>query len=126
MNRIRELIRRGFDVNIKNDDGWTPVIAAASAGKQLLKLKKVEKINFNSNFVFCNLGQNGIVEVLLRNGANINEKSKFGYSALHVSVQNGKFIKIQVLILFFLTMRSEISLRQRKLITEKNQGKKVV
>ncbi|XP_031632850.1 serine protease persephone-like [Contarinia nasturtii] len=66
VNKVKELIQNGVNVNNKNSDGWTPLITASFFGK------------------------NDVINVLIRNGANINDKSNYGYTGLHVAVQQNK------------------------------------
>lgn len=62
---VKELLKRGFDINVQNNFGATPLYVASSHG------------------------QFGTVEFLLNNGANPNLRTKQGASALMVASQNG-------------------------------------
>ena len=56
---VKELILGGVNVNIKDEHGINPLMCA------------------------CMLGEQEIVELLLKHGANVNEKNNAGFSALH-------------------------------------------
>ena len=56
--KVEELIKRGANVNEKDNDGWTALMHAASRGHK------------------------EIVELLIKNGANVNEKGYNGRTAL--------------------------------------------
>ncbi|ETL79880.1 hypothetical protein L917_19561 [Phytophthora nicotianae] len=64
-NDVEEALAKNCDVEIKNEDGWTPLIVAAS-------------FNFDR-----------VVEVLLHYGANIDARTPRGSSALNVATSKG-------------------------------------
>lgn len=76
-NVVRFLIEKGANLNIKDKNGWSPIITAS----QLLK-DKTE-----------------IVKYLIQNGANINQVDKDGFSALHIAIENNYFNVAKLLII---------------------------
>ncbi|BET30838.1 MAG: ankyrin repeat domain-containing protein [Wolbachia endosymbiont of Ephestia elutella] len=65
LEKVRESIRRGANVNIQDRQGWTPLFWA------------IQKNNFN------------IIELLLDNSADIKVKDNEGWTPLHWAVQLG-------------------------------------
>ena len=65
VDAVRELLRRGADVNARDRYGQTGLMVAAHAG------------------------HHGVVEALLEHGANLNITAKFGLSALMLAVVAG-------------------------------------
>lgn len=47
---------------------------------------------FDLTLVFYHLGREKLVELLLREGANINTKNNLGLTPLHLAVRAGKLI----------------------------------
>ena len=61
--RVRELLHRGADVNVRDEDGRTPLFSAVLGGSV------------------------GLVGLLLESGAQINARDKEGWTALHFAAQ---------------------------------------
>jgi len=73
--RVKKLLRRGADINSKDEKGFTPLHLAAFYGhKQVL-------------------------EFLIDNGAEINSRDKEGYTPLHLAAQIGDPEIVELLIL---------------------------
>lgn len=95
LNRVRELINSGANINERNHQGWTPLMTAAYKGRLPMVselLNKGANINSRSNDGQTALlyaafwGQLPIVKLLLNRGANINVRSGIGYNALMYAV----------------------------------------
>ncbi len=87
---IRTLIERGAKPDITNHVGATPMTLAAAAGyKDILNLliNKRVKIDTENNYPLhraVNNGHTGSVEILLKNGADVNRKNENGQTPLHI------------------------------------------
>jgi len=71
-----ELIARGIDVNAKDHQGWTALMAAATTG------------------------YTAGLKVLLENGARVNDRDAFGRSALSVAAGRGDLEPVRLLLRF--------------------------
>ncbi|WP_425385309.1 ankyrin repeat domain-containing protein [Wolbachia endosymbiont (group B) of Schoenobius gigantella] len=74
LEKVRESIRRGANVNIQDRQGWTPLFWA------------IQKNNFN------------IVELLLDNNADIKVKDNEGWTPIHWAVQLGSLDVVKRLV----------------------------
>ena len=76
INVVLKLLQEKHDVNIKDKEGNTPLIIAASKGNTT------------------------IVTSLLQAGANVNQKNEFGSTAIMLAAKNGYTETVKSLILF--------------------------
>jgi ankyrin repeat protein len=93
---IRELIKRTKNIEHRNDDGETPLMAAAMKGIEkavTLLLERGANIHAKDNdgatpLMYAAMGgQNtNIINLLLKKGARINERDNDGYTALHNAI----------------------------------------
>lgn len=93
VGRVKQLIRSGAEVDLKDSDGCTPLIRASLYGysdivELLIKAKADvnatdERIG-NSTALMCAAiqGNDHIVKLLVQAGANINAKNIVGHTAL--------------------------------------------
>jgi len=99
-NIVKELLKKGAEVNEKNNNGDTPLMISCRIGnenivKELLKKAEVNEKNNNSNTPLhfacgCrNEGNENIVKKLLKKGAEVNEINKDGDSPLIIACKNG-------------------------------------
>ncbi|XP_065938638.1 uncharacterized protein [Magallana gigas] len=88
---LGELIKIGVKVNEKTDNysGWTPLMLAAG--------NNTENRNYNHRESGAER-RNKTVQLLLRNGADINLCNKRGASPLYIGCQNGHDSTVQLLL----------------------------
>jgi len=99
VNRVKQLLNAGVDVNAKNNDyGSTALIVTSTVGHtEVVKilLEKGADVNSENKYGDTALmgaaaaGQTKIVKALLQKGANVNTKNKYGWSALMMAVKKG-------------------------------------
>lgn len=110
LSTLEDLLIKGADINIKNDDGETPLLIASSKGNinmvNLLLNRGKSNIFSCSKFKAPNVNEkstNGstalmratgkgyteIVKALLAKGANVNIKTDGDFTALMIAAQNG-------------------------------------
>lgn len=77
---------------MKNEFEQTPLTIAASYGLFSIQLHKL-LINFKIKvfIIYTRLGNEKIVELLLKNGANVSLLDENDRTALHYAVQNGNW-----------------------------------
>jgi ankyrin repeat protein len=109
------LIRNGADVNLKDKDGKTALLWAASNSLENAKvlLANAAKVDESSNdgmtpFIQATLGVSSgkvpieMCDLLLKNGANVNAeltaRNAAGWTALHYAVVNGDADLVKYLI----------------------------
>ena len=107
---VRELVRRGANLNMPNHEGRTPLIAAAEHGSLAVATLLVERsadVNAASNTgmtalsAACEQGryqlcqsrdcptQHGMVLLLIENMANVDLKTREGYTPLMIAARAG-------------------------------------
>jgi len=93
---VKRFLANGTDVNVKNDDGLTPLMKAAGWGeKEIAELLIAEGADVNAmsdglttlHFA-VELGEKGTAELLIEKGADVNAQCD-GISPLHSSVWRG-------------------------------------
>ncbi len=106
---VKRLIELGADLSHQNDKGSTPLYWACRYGfdelvEVLIKeghadIHQQRKLGLFSPIVLtAALGYTNIVEILLRNGANVNLRVQNGYTPLHHAAENGNDDTIEVLL----------------------------
>jgi ankyrin repeat protein len=107
---MKELVKRGANVNQADTKGNTPLYEAAKEGKKdivelLLNVgADVNKANREDATLPLHWAvayahaHKDIVKLLLKAGADINAQSRFGYTALYVAVLNGHKDIIELLL----------------------------
>lgn len=107
---IKKSIENTFELNVKDDNGQTPLFIVAEAGKTLIHIKIllknkcinwidyfkiVFKIILDPNFAFY-LGNSKIVQLLVNGSADVNVANNNGSTPLHIAAQNGKWYLIKL------------------------------
>ena len=101
------LIIAGADIDVKSENGWTTLIAAAQRGRTEvigLLVDKGANINAQDNDGWSALiwatevGRNEAVRVLIDKGADIEIKDKFGWTPLMFAVSKGRTEMVKFLI----------------------------
>lgn len=82
-NLIKVLINCGADINIKDDEGNTPIFAASSKGYHFNRILNFYWIINETKIVFSFTGHGNIVQILIENGADVNQMNNVGYSPIH-------------------------------------------
>lgn len=97
IDRVEFLITSSPDyINVRNEEGQTPLILAAIEGKEDVLLFLIEsgsninEIDYDEDTALMNVARNGfrenIIEILLNRGADINLQNIHGYSAFMLAV----------------------------------------
>ena len=96
---IDRLLKAGVDVNIRFEDGYTPLVVAAVVGHLEIALFLIEKganvnvRNLESGKSLLEMaaweGNMKMASVLLDNGANVNSRNKVGLTPLMTAALNG-------------------------------------
>ena len=81
LKMVREMIKKGTDVNIKLSYGHTPLI------------KSCDFLYHSNKGLF-----EQIAELLIKNGADVNAKDDYGYTALHYAARNNDLKIVKLLI----------------------------
>ncbi|MBX9599977.1 MAG: ankyrin repeat domain-containing protein [Bryobacteraceae bacterium] len=82
---IRELLEIGADPNPPVDDGFPPLLAALSCGRDAPGANRRDDID-------------EIVRMLLASGADPNQRGINDYTPLHMAVAEGNALAVQVLL----------------------------
>jgi uncharacterized protein len=82
---IRTLLEAGADPNAPVDDGFPPLIAALMSGRDTPGANKRSDVD-------------EVVRLLLAFGADPNQRGINDYTALHVAVQEGTLVALQLLL----------------------------
>ena len=94
---VKRFLADGTDVNVKNDDGLTPLINAAGFGhKEIAELLIAEGADVNMKddvgvstlYWAVSLGEKGTAELLIEKGADVNVQCD-GISPLHQAAYGG-------------------------------------
>jgi len=98
INRVKELLTKGADINLKNRQGWTPLHAAVWNQKQDIAKLLIEKgadvnVKDRSNRTAlqfaADTGQKEIVELLLAKKADVNTINARADNALTLAKKKG-------------------------------------
>ena len=102
-----DLLNRKHNVDVREQNGRTPLFIAASQGSEdfveLLvrhdaKIDAVDKFG-NSPLYYAAAGNHvGVVEILLDGGANVNLQNRRGLTALMIAASEGHLATVQTLI----------------------------
>ncbi|KAL3904149.1 MAG: hypothetical protein SGPRY_011399, partial [Prymnesium sp.] len=105
---IRELLRRGANVNLPNHEGVTALMAAANTGgmcEALMLLQHSADGNIRRNdggtaiMIAANSNQHEVLQLLLAHDSSaVNVQSEFGMSALMIAARSGADSCVKTLI----------------------------
>ena len=107
LDKIKEIVDKGADVNTKNKDGDTPLNLAARNGRidiiQYLSTKGSDVNEPNENgyapLIWAALnGQTETIEYLESKGAEINQKNNYGSNPLMLAAWNGSLETVKYLL----------------------------
>lgn len=87
---VKQLIKRGINVSATNNEGNTPMLLAASWGKELKSKQSHSQNNFKK---ICLLGHDIVVQLLIEHGSNVSAVNNDGNTALHLSASEGDKIE---------------------------------
>lgn len=89
MDTVKSLIEHGTDVNVKDNNGFTPLDIAIMFGNCLNEMKFYDMSRF-LKFWFI-LGDTNIAKLLLDNGAAIDGRDRNGWTPLHQAALHGYY-----------------------------------
>ncbi|AVP87837.1 hypothetical protein phytr_9080 [Candidatus Phycorickettsia trachydisci] len=89
MDAVRSLLKQGVDINSKDSEGFTPLMYSVMRGSRPFRDVKIEE-------PLIDVSQT--VETLINLGANPQDIDKSGLSSLGISLQEGQFNAIRVLL----------------------------
>ncbi len=105
---MEKLLAAGENVDAQNDTGWTALIAASAKGRRVaVKILLGAKANPNitdnyglTALIYAALYPEniGLVLDLIEGGANVNIRSKRGYTALTNATENGDINAVNALL----------------------------
>lgn len=108
IEKVKELLSKGTDINTKDNDKMTPLLIATEKGYIEIAKLLIEKgadINAKNDkgitaliFASDEKGDINILKLLLDKGADINAKDNVGYTALMWAVWNGKIEVVKLLL----------------------------
>ena len=109
INKVKELVYKGADVNTKTYDNTSPLhFACANNNMEMVKIfifkgAELDAFDYNKKtaLILCaELGLDSIGEFLILNGADINKKNKKGKDALYTSTENGYYLFSDLLMYY--------------------------
>ena len=108
INKCRDLIKRGADLNITDDNiRWSALMNASSRGHYdiaSLLCDSGADVHLKSKYgstalmIASEYGYTNIVSLLISAGARIDEGRKYGSTALELAAKNNKYEVCQILI----------------------------
>lgn len=104
VERVKELLKRGAQVNAANQDGWTPLHMAAFFGREevarllLQHGAHVNAANKKGMTPLHDAGDQAVVRLLLKWGANVNAVDHDGETPLHFAASRGNKAVVQLLL----------------------------
>jgi ankyrin repeat protein len=98
-NMTKKILKCDVDVNIKTEEGCTPLYLACNAGHYYTVLMLLEECKAKMNsankkgktplFIACEKNREAIVHLLLAKGASVDKTDQHGSTALHISCSLG-------------------------------------
>jgi hypothetical protein len=105
--KVKELLDKRAEINIRDNDGWTPLMYASKNNDlEIIKLllEKGANVNLTDKYGQTALilasanGHKEAVELLLEKGADVNIQDEDGWTALMFASQNGYKEVVELLI----------------------------
>lgn len=95
MQKVQDEIKKGVNINMKDDRGWIPLHYAAEKGNWngfyfASKNRKFKTLSVHDLIKFpwfFKLGHDNVAEVLLTNGAIVNTKDNSDQTPLHYAAE---------------------------------------
>jgi ankyrin repeat protein len=105
---VKEMVTKDLSfVNVKDDDGWTPLhYASVHTDLAMVEflvskgadVKAKERLSENTPLHFaCDQAHLALVEFLVSKGAVVNAKSRFGFTPLHLASSKGHLAMVEFL-----------------------------
>jgi hypothetical protein len=104
---VRKLLKEGADVNVRDEQGWTPLHHAAMRGAAsvvLLLLEKGADVNARASdgatplHMAAAYSNPNVVDLLISKGADVNAKDNSGRTPLHYAVMNSSLSTVELLL----------------------------
>ena len=94
------MIENGADVNAKDKDGVSALMLAASLGFiDMIDLLTSKGANTSDALIDAiTIGQEDIAKSMIENGADVNAKNKYGFSALTLAASKGLIDTVNLLV----------------------------
>lgn len=94
---VKKLSDEGANVNLQNNNGFSPLYNAAMQGISLKNASFsvfLNKLITNKIVLINNIGHEGVVEVLLNKSAEIDRPENTGRTPLHITVITSKYFLV--------------------------------
>ncbi len=105
--KVNKFLEQGFDVDTKDDQGWSPLFWATRMNKRETAEALISQgadVNFKIDSQItllhhaARVGADGVVQLLLTHGADVNAKNRQGLTPLHAAAEEGHRQIVELLI----------------------------
>ncbi len=101
INRMKELIKQGADINIRAEYNYSPIEYACLNNNyeavKILLYNKVETKGRGLLHIACLNGNTNIENLLIKNGCNVNEFDKYNRTPAYWAIQGGSLKCLKML-----------------------------